>query len=559
MSALLQNWISKQAQRCPEAIAVVMDDQALTYGQLEDLTNRFARLLKAAGCHRGDRVCFAIPKSPAAIVAIVGILKADCIHVPIDTSSPAPRVAKLLKSSEPQFLLGVAASTTLLEDLFSGDDFQSWLRVGWMDDSAAQARNFSSSFRWSDIALHSAEPLDYENTSQDAAHILFTSGSTGEPKGVIISHANVIHFVDWATRYFGMTDSDRISCHPPLHFDLATFDIFGGFAAGAQVHLVPPELSLLPNKIADFIAASELTQWFSVPSVLNYVAKFDALRNNNFPALQRLLWCGEVFPTPALRYWMKHLPQVTFTNLYGPTEATIASSYYTVPSCPEDNAQVIPIGVACEGEELLVLDAGLRPVPCGEVGDLYIGGVGLSPGYWRDPAKTASAFVSYGSGRIYRTGDLARVGADGMVYFVGRSDTQIKSRGYRIELGEIEAALNALKELKECAVVAVPTDGFETNLICCAYVAQENVRTSHAEIRSRIGAVLPSYMLPARWMDFVQLPKNANGKIDRRKIQELFATQDAEKLVLKQADPDGCCVTATPGNTDLTSSRIGLK
>jgi acyl-coenzyme A synthetase/AMP-(fatty) acid ligase len=126
-------------------------------------------------------------------------------------------------------------------------------------------------------------------------------------------------------------------------------------------------------------------------------------------------------------------------------------------------------------------------------------------------------------------------------------------------LGEIEAALNALKELKECAVVAVPTDGFETNLICCAYVAQENVRTSHAEIRSRIGAVLPSYMLPARWMDFVQLPKNANGKIDRRKIQELFATQDAEKLVLKQADPDGCCVTATPGNTDLTSSRIGLK
>ena len=233
-----------------------------------------------------------------------------------------------------------------------------------------------------------------QNTPDDAAHILFTSGSTGDPKGVVITHANVIHFVEWAVRYFGMAESDRVSCHPPLHFDLATFDIFGAFAAGAKLHLVPPELSLLPNKLADFIRDSELTQWFSVPSVLNYMAKFDVVRQNDFPALRRLLWCGEVFPTPALSYWMKRLPRVSFTNLYGPTEATIASSYYKVPNCPADNTQAIPIGTACDGEELLVLDGSLRPVPQGEVGDLYIGGVGLSPGYWRDPAKTAAAFVA---------------------------------------------------------------------------------------------------------------------------------------------------------------------
>jgi amino acid adenylation domain-containing protein len=539
MISLLQNWISVQAQRQPERVAVAMDGQTITYGQLEESTNQFARLLVAAGCRRGDRVCFAIPKSPAAIIAIGGILKADCIHVPIDTLSPAPRVAKLLKASEPRYLLGVAASAGLLNDLLSQDDFRTWLRVGWMDDSAADARNFSSTFQWSDVVLHSAEPIMSQNTPDDAAHILFTSGSTGDPKGVVITHANVIHFVEWAVRYFGMTESDRVSCHPPLHFDLATFDIFGAFAAGAKLHLVPPELSLLPNKLADFIRDSELTQWFSVPSVLNYMAKFDVVRQNDFPALRRLLWCGEVFPTPALSYWMKRLPRVSFTNLYGPTEATIASSYYKVPNCPADNTQAIPIGTACDGEELLVLDGSLRPVPQGEVGDLYIGGVGLSPGYWRDPAKTAAAFVAYGTDRIYRTGDLAQVGDDGLVYFVGRADTQIKSRGYRIELGEIEVALNAFPELKECAVVAVPTDGFETNLICCAYVAQEGIRATHAEIRRKLSAVLPAYMLPARWMDFVQLPKNANGKIDRRKIQEIFAAQDSQGPLSRPAESDG--------------------
>src|ERR1700678_3836106 len=170
MIPLLQNWVSMQAQRRPDAVAVAMEGQTLTYGQLEESTNQFARLLKAAGCRRGDRVCFAIPKSPAAIVAILGILKADCIHVPIDTLSPAPRVAKLLKSSEPRYLLGVAASAGLLEDLLSRDDFQTSLRVGWMDNSAENAKNFNATFRWSDVALQSAASVDSQNAPQDAAH-----------------------------------------------------------------------------------------------------------------------------------------------------------------------------------------------------------------------------------------------------------------------------------------------------------------------------------------------------------------------------------------------------
>jgi amino acid adenylation domain-containing protein len=530
VTELLQDWVTAQANKRPDSVAVVLRNQTLTYGELDRQSNQLARLLKAAGCQKGDRVAFAIPKSPTALVAVIGILKADCIHVPIDTASPAARVAKIVESSEPRCVLGVEATAKLLNELIALRPTP--LRVGWMDDLPNAGDGVAVIFHRADLENCSSAPVASQNCSSDIAHILYTSGSTGDPKGVVITHANVIRFVEWATRYFGMDSSDRVSGHPPLHFDLATFDIFGAFSVGAQLHLVPPDLVPMPNEIADFIRASELTQWFSVPSVLHYMAKFDVVKFHDFPSLKRLLWCGEVFPTPALIYWMKRLPKITFTNLYGPTEATIASSYYTIPSCPVGDTAPIPIGTACDGEQLLVLDEHLQPTSQGTVGDLYIRGVGLSPGYWRDPEKTAQAFLPYGNnggGPVYKTGDLAQIGPDGLVYFVGRSDSQIKSRGHRIELGEVEAALNTLHELKECAVVAIPTESFEGTLICSAYVPRDP-KTTHSSVRGRLGQLLPSYMLPARWMRLDQLPKNANGKIDRRQIQELFATYLANEL-----------------------------
>jgi acyl-coenzyme A synthetase/AMP-(fatty) acid ligase len=286
---------------------------------------------------------------------------------------------------------------------------------------------------------------------------------------------------------------------------------------------VPAEINLLPHQLADFIRRNALTQWFSVPSVLKYMAQFDVVRRNDFPSLKRLLWCGEALPTPTLIYWMSRLPAVPFTNLYGPTEATIASSYYTIPGCPTDEHADIPIGVACEGEELIVLDEQRRPLAAGEIGDLYIGGVGLSPGYWRDLEKTENAFVADGrGGRIYKTGDLARTGADGLVYLLGRADSQIKSRGYRIELGEIETALNALGLLKECAVVAAPSNGFEGASICCAFALPAGSELATADLRQRLTAALPSYMIPSQWKIFDSLPLNANGKIDRPRLREHF-------------------------------------
>jgi amino acid adenylation domain-containing protein len=520
---LLQHTVRNRAESQPGAIALVFNDQRVTYHELEERSNQLARLLKAAGCQPGDRVCLLLPKSIPALVGMLGTLKAECIYVPMDTGSPAARLLKIIDACEPRCVLAMASTEHLLSQLLSDDRIRKTVHVGWMEPGRPVDAGFEVSFSWDDLSSVPSLAVESDGDPTDAAHILFTSGSTGVPKGVVITHANVIHFLNWATGYFGTNASDRISCHPPLHFDLSTFDVWGTFLAGAQLHLIPPEISLLPQKLADFIRRSELTQWFSVPSVMRYMAQFDVVQFNDFPSLKRLLWCGEALPTPTLMYWMKRLPRITFTNLYGPTETTIASSYYTVPACPDSEKAEIPIGTSCAGEEMIVFDESLQPVLVGEVGELYIRGVGLSPGYWKDPQKTNSVFLVDAEGRrMYKTGDLARVGEDGLVYLLGRADSQIKSRGYRIELGEIETALNASGLLRECAVVAVHTESFEGMTICCAYAPVSGLDLRPPDLREAVATVLPSYMLPSHWMSVESLPLNANGKSDRPRLREQF-------------------------------------
>jgi amino acid adenylation domain-containing protein len=526
MIRLLQDTVSRQAERRPDALAVAMGDERLTYGELEAESNRLARLLVESGCEPGDRVCLFAPKCPAAIVGMLATLKARCAYVPIDTASPAPRVAMIVESAEPKLILAMKEAATLLDEV-AGEVSIDAIPVGSLEADSLAGERFSSQFSRADATGYSADPVDGRGVPEDIAHLLFTSGSTGTPKGVMITHANVVAFISWATTYFGTDESDRISGHPPLHFDLSTFDIYGTFLAGAELHLVPAAANLLPQKLAELIRGSELTQWFAVPSIFTYMAKFDVIAQGDFPSLKRVLWCGEVLPTPILIHWMERLPHATFTNLYGPTEATIASSYFTVLDAPESETADISIGVPCAGEELLVLDEERRPVLPGEIGDLYIAGVGLSPGYWRDEEKTSAAFLESDGQRIYRTGDLARWGDDGLVYFLGRADSQIKHRGYRIELGEIETAMNALGDVRECAVVGVDTGGFEGTAICCAYAPAVGQSVEPPALREELRKVLPTYMLPSRWIALDGLPKNVNGKIDRRSLKELFSQNGA--------------------------------
>jgi amino acid adenylation domain-containing protein len=524
---LLHKRVSARAQAQPQTLALVFKDTRVTYEELERVSNRIARRLLSAGVRAGDRVCLLTPKSPRAIQAILGILKTGAMYVPLDPDSPATRLHLMLASCDTPWLLASHRCATLVDELHAFSDLAGKLVVGWLDDgSPARPGGFS----WDDVEQESGDHVATKAPMDTPAYILFTSGSTGVPKGVVITHANVAAFLDWALPYFDFASGDRLSGHPPLHFDLSVFDVFGALTAGATLHLVPPELNLVPGRLVRLMSDNQLTQWFSVPGVLSLVAKFDLLATAQLPALKRVLWCGEALPTPTLRYWMERLPAVAFTNLYGPTEATIASSYFTVTQRPASDSDPIPIGTPCAGEELLVLDESLQPVAPGVIGDLHIAGAGLSPGYWRDPDKTRAVFLpdprpANPGSRIYRTGDLARMGEDGLCYFIGRADTQVKSRGYRIELGEIDNALNALSSLREGAVVAIPSGGFDGAALCCAYVPQSRDGGSIELVKQQLAARLPHYMIPSRWKQVDGLPRNANGKIDRRAIEGMFRGQ----------------------------------
>ena len=526
---LLQDHAARAAQARGDATALVFAGERMTYAELELLSDRLAGFLVDRGVQRGDRVAFLIPKRPSAIVAMHAVLKAGAAYVPLDAESPQARLARIVAAAEPRVLLSVPEAGGRVEGLAQALPLPV---VGSVEPGPVTAGDGTplSEFARADWDVPGAIPPARRVGADDPAHLLFTSGSTGAPKGVVITHRNVGAFLDWALSEFGTKPTDRISGHPPLHFDLSTFDVYATFAAGAELHLVPPSLNIDPRALAAFIRDHELTQWFSVPTVLTYMAKFNAVGDNDFPALERLLWCGEVLPTPVLCEWMRRLPHVRFTNLYGPTETTIASSHWTPSEPPRDETVPVPIGVACRGEELLVVGEDLRPVAHGEIGEIAIAGAGVSPGYWRDPERTDAVFVpdprAPGSGRrIYRTGDLGRVDDEGLVHFVGRVDSQIKSRGYRIELGEIESALNAVAGVRECAVVAVDEGGFEGATICAAYVCDDDVDV--LELRAALGVSLPAYMVPARWTPLGVLPKNANGKIDRPALRRQFAEQRA--------------------------------
>lgn len=528
MDHLLHHLLQRSAERHADRGAVVDGPRTLSYGELERWADQVAHLLIDLGVERGERVGLYLDKSIEAVVAIYGTLKAGAVYVPFDPSAPAKRLAYIAADCGVEVLLTGAEKQGRWQALLDGGaPLRSLVVLNRREGELEQRPRGVRCLGAEAVDARPDEPPAVAAIGADLAYILYTSGSTGDPKGVMLTHRNALAFVEWATEEFGVGPDDRLSSHAPFHFDLSVFDLFAAARAGAAVVLVPPKLSAFPGQVARFMADYGITVWYSVPSLLTMLAQRGGLERTRLPRLRAVLFAGEVFPTKYLRGLMRLLPHARFANLYGPTETNVCT-WYDVPPLPDEMTETIPIGTAIADVEVAVVGDDGALVSPGEVGELWVRGSTVMRGYWGDAERTARALTSRPvAGGIhdllYRTGDLVREDRHGELRLVGRLDAQIKSRGYRIELGEIETALYAHPEVDECAVIAVP-DELVTNRITAYVVARDGV--SRKELVAFCADRIPRYMVPDTFVFADRLAKTSTGKIDRQALEQRSTTSD---------------------------------
>ena len=532
-TTLVHDLLHASAERFPSRTAVVDGERSVTYAELDATANRLAHLLAARRVRKGDRVGLYLDKSLESLIGIYGILKAGAAYVPLDPGAPPLRLGPIARDAGLSCLVTSKAKAGLWRSLIAEGAPVETLVVLDGDDREVTPPDRAEVVTASAIDEHPSDwPPDVPRANSDLAYILYTSGSTGVPKGVMLSHLNAMSFVDWATGEFGVTEDDRLSSHAPLHFDLSVFDLFAAAKAGAAVVLVPQQLALFPFELAKWIRDTGITVWYSVPSILTSLVLRGRLNETELPAVRTVLFAGEVFPTKYLYQVMQILTHARFANLFGPTETNVCT-WYEVPRSAGEPADSIPIGRAINGVETFAVGEDGSVLAHGEVGELYVRGPTVMQGYWGDEERTKAALLRHWQGEsggfpVYRTGDLAYLDDNGDWIFLGRRDSQIKSRGYRIELGDIEAALSQHPSVLECAVVAVPDEAV-TNRIKAFVVASESVEAS--ELSRFCAGRLPRYMTPEFYEFLDELPRSSTGKIDRRTLaagaQTTAAASDA--------------------------------
>ena len=499
-SGCLHHRFARQVRRAPDAIAVVAGEEVLTYGELDRRAAQLARRLRSFGIGPESRVGLCLERSASLLVGLLGILKAGGTYVPLDPAYPPERVAFMLRDSGAKLVVTERSLADRFDagtNLLAMDDPEGGAEPPFEDDGGAGEDN--------------------------GAYVIYTSGSTGLPKGVVVTHGNVLRLFDATDPWFGFGEDDVWTLFHSFAFDFSVWEIWGALLYGGRVVVVPYLVSRSPEAFYDLVLREGVTVLNQTPSAFRSLMQVALEADEADLPLRWVVFGGEALEFAKLRPWMDRFgaERPRLINMYGITETTVHVTWRPLAAGDPHGAVSSAIGQAIPDLCIRLLDPSGQPVPIGVGGEIHVGGAGLARGYLGRPDLTAARFVPdpFGAAgeRLYRTGDLARYRADGDLEFLGRIDHQVKIRGFRIELGEIEAALAAYPGLREVVVAGFGETSGETRLVAWVVSAQEPAPSAE-ELRAFLKKRLPEYMLPSVFVPMAGLPVTPSGKVDRRAL-----------------------------------------
>ena len=495
------DYLENSEQRFPDKLAVLDANGSDTYADLADKARRVGTFLLKKGLCPNDVVVVLLGKERKALAAFWGVTYAGGIYSPIDSHTPTNRARIILDVLKPTFVLTDEENKEEAHKLIAQE------RVLFVEQAFMEEPDRT--------ALCDVQKCRID---MDPLYIICTSGSTGVPKGVVISHRSVIDFTEESSEVMGFSSRERFANQAPFYFDASVPDLYCTIRNAASLYIIPEGLFTNPNDVLQYLKENEINAIFWVPSALVVIANSHILENENIISLKKIMFCGEVMPVKQYNIWKKYVPNAVYVNYYGPSETTYASTYYII-NREFTNEESLPIGRAAINTDVIILDDANCRCLQGQIGELCIRGTGVALGYYNNWEKTQEVFVQnplspFYKDIIYRTGDLVRENDKGEIEYVGRKDFQIKVSGYRIELGEIETAVSAVPDIdSNCCLFDA-----EDQQIICVFVGN----TDKKQIRSKIKETLPRYMIPHRYIKLDEMPMNSNGKIDRVALKNKY-------------------------------------